>query len=186
MSVELVTILAAEEANTRSNPLIPHTNELIWGFVSFVLLFALLAKFVFPTISRTLQERSENIEGKLQAAERQRQEAQALLQQYQAKLEQANTQAQQLLEQARSNADRLEVELRGKAEDQARRIVERAQESIHAERDRVLQQLRTEVGTLAIDLASRVVGDSLNDERQLRLIDQYISELPKTERSEVL
>jgi F-type H+-transporting ATPase subunit b len=168
-------VLAAAAAD--KSPLIPESNELIWGLVSFVLLFAVLSKVAFPSMNKALKERTANIEGKLDYAEHQKQEAAALLRQYEQKLNEATAESQRILDQARANADKLETELRVKAEDQARRIVERAQETIQAERDRAVQSLRAEVGGLAVDLATRVVGESLDRDRQLRLVDQYINEL---------
>ena len=96
---------------------------------------------------------------------------------YDLKLKEAHVESQRILDQARANASRLEAELRAKAEEQSQRIIERAQETINAERDRALQSLRGEVGGLAVDLATRVVGESLDRERQLRLVDQYINDL---------
>jgi F-type H+-transporting ATPase subunit b len=181
MSAFVPALLAAtEEASEHTNPLIPETNELIWGAVCFVVLLILIGKFVFPSINAMFAERRTNIEGKLDQAELDRQQAQQLLKEYQAKLDEAHAETRRLLDQARANADRLEGELRVKAEDQARRIVERAQETINVERDRALQSLRQEVGGLAVDLASRVVGESLDRDRQLRLIDQYLTELEST------
>lgn len=180
MSAFLPAVLAATEEGGHTNPLIPETNELIWGTVCFVLLLILVAKFVFPSINAMFAERRTNIEGKLDQAELERQQAQQLLKEYQQKLDDAQVEVRRLLDQARTNADRLENELRVKAEDQARRIVERAQETINVERDRALQSLRQEVGGLAVDLATKVVGESLDRDRQLRLIDQYLTELEST------
>lgn len=169
-------LLAAEEGG-HSNPLIPEVNELIWGAISFFVLFAIMAKFVFPKIGATLAQRTESIEGNLEKAANEREQAQALLRQYEAKLDEARAEAQNLMAQARSNADRLEAELRGKAEAEAERIVARARESIQAERERTVEQLRAEVGSLAVDLASRIVGETLDRERHLDLVDRYVSEL---------
>jgi F-type H+-transporting ATPase subunit b len=179
LSAVLASAGAGEES-AHSNPLVPETSEIFWGLISFVILFALLSKFVFPKVAKTLEERTANIEGKLDEAERERRQAQDLLRQYEQKIDEANAESTRILEQARANADRLEAELRGKAEEQAARIVEKAQETIQAERDRALQSLRGEVGSLAVDLATRVVGESLDRERQLRLVDQYINELGST------
>jgi F-type H+-transporting ATPase subunit b len=170
-------VFAAAEEGAHSNPLVPEVNELIWGLVSFVILFAVLAKVAFPSLQRTLAERTASIEGKLEQAERERVEAAKLLSDYQQQLRDAQGQARQILEDARRNAERLDAELRAKSEEQARRIVERAQETIQAERDRALQTLRAEVGGMAVDLASKVVGESLDRDRHLRLVDQYIQEL---------
>ncbi len=170
------TVVLAAAVNT--NPLIPDVRELIWGAVSFAILFAIMSKYVFPKVAKTLEERTQNIEGKLETAEQQRAQAQVLVAQYEQKLQEANAESARILDQARQNAARLETELRAKAEEQAARIVERAQEQIQGERDRALTSLRTEVGGLAVDLATRIVGSSLDRERQLSLVDQYIKELP--------
>jgi F-type H+-transporting ATPase subunit b len=177
MSAFTPALIAATEEGGHHNPLIPETNELIWGAICFAILLVFIGKFVFPSINALFAERRTNIEGKLDQAEQERQQAAQLLKEYQAKLDEAHAEARRLLDQARVNADRLESELRVKAEDQARRIVERAQETINVERERALQSLREDVGGLAVDLASRVVKDSLDRDRQLRLIDQYLNEL---------
>jgi F-type H+-transporting ATPase subunit b len=169
-------VLAATEGEEH-NPLLPETNELIWGAVAFLVLFAIMSKVAFPSIQRTLAERSSNIEGKLEQAERERQEAQRLLAEYKQRLDDAHQEARRLVEQARTNADRLETELRAQAEDQAARIIERAQDTINAERERAMQSLRNDVGGLAVDLAARIVGESLDRDRQLRLVDQFLAEL---------
>jgi F-type H+-transporting ATPase subunit b len=174
VSFPSVGLLAAE---AHSNPLIPESNELIWGTVSFLVLLVLVGKFVFPTIDKTFKDRTANIEGKLDRAEKERQDAQDLLEQYKRKLDEAHAEAQRIVDQARSNADRLEAELRVKAEEEAQRIVERARAAVGAERERAIAELRGEVGSLAVDLASRVVGESLDRDRHLHLVDQYINEL---------
>ena len=170
----------AESAADHSNPLIPHTNELIWGAISFALFFLVFSKFVFPRAGAALKERTENIEGKLERAEFERAEAARLLQEYQLKLQEAQAEARTIVDTARSNADRLEAERRASAEEQANRIVAQAQQTIAAERDRALASLRNEVGTLVVELTSRVLNDSLDRDRQLKLVDSYIEDLNKS------
>lgn len=172
-------ILAATEAaaDEHSNPLIPEVNELIWGAISFVLLFALLSKFVFPKMRVALEERTNKIEGNLERAQQEFDKAQALHKEYEQKLAEAQAESQRIIAQAHTNASQLEVQLRAKAEDEAQRIVERARDQVNAERQRAITELRGEVGSLAIDLASRVVGESLDRDRHLRLVDQYVAQL---------
>lgn len=172
-------IVGATDAasSAHDNPLVVEPSELVWGLVSFLILFAILAKVAFPSLQRVLKERSESIEGKLAHAEQERVEAQRLLEEYRQQLDDAHAESRRIIDQARQNADRLESELRAKAEEQAARIVDRAKETIRVERDQALQTLRSEVGGLAVDLASRVVGESLDRDRHVRLVDQYIREL---------
>lgn len=175
-------VLAAEEGAGHSNPLVLEANEMIWGAVSFLIFFLIMTKLVFPKLSKTLVERTESIEGNLEKAAAEREQAQALLRQYEAKLEEARVEAGKIVEQARSNAGRLEAELKTKAEEEANRIVERARQSVAAERDRAIEQLRSEVGVIAVDLAARVIGDSLDRDRQLDLVDNYVAELQRQGR----
>ena len=176
--MHLAYLLAQEAAQEESrNPIFPATNELVWGTVAFLLLLFLMYRTVFPSINKAFKDRRANIEGKLEEAEREREEAEQLLEHYRRRLRDAEDETQRILEEARSNAERVRRDLLAKAETDAGRELDRARQAIRAERDQAIRQLRNEVGTLAVELATRVVGDSLDRERQLRLVDEYIDEL---------
>jgi F-type H+-transporting ATPase subunit b len=89
----------------------------------------------------------------------------------------AREDANRIIEEARRTAESLRQDMTRKAEEEARGIVARAQEEIRAERDRVFQELKIQVGELSLALAGRMVGESLDRDRQLRLVDEYIAEL---------
>jgi len=175
--VPLAYILAQEAAEGEPSPIFPATNELIWGTIAFLILLVLMYRTVWPSVDKAFKDRRANIEGKLEEAEREREEADQLLEQYRRRLRDAEDETQRILDEARTNADRVRRDLLAKAEADADRELERARQAIRSERDQAISQLRNEVGTLAIELATRVVGDSLDRERQLRLVDQYIDEL---------
>lgn len=176
--MHLAYLLAQEAAQEESrNPIFPATNELVWGTIAFLLLLFLMYRTVFPSINKAYKDRRANIEGKLEQAEREREEAEQLLEHYRRRLRDAEDETQRILEEARSNAERVRRDLLAKAETDAGRELDRARLAIRAERDQAIRQLRNEVGTLAVELATRVVGDSLDRERQLRLVDEYIDEL---------
>jgi F-type H+-transporting ATPase subunit b len=175
--VNVVAALILAQDSESTNPILPKTNELIIGIIAFVVLFVVLRRFAFPRANQVLEERTRNIEGKLQQAERERQQAEELLRQYRERLASAEQEAQRIIDEARANAERLRAELMAKAEQEADRVINQGREAIRAERDRAVRELRTEVGSLAVELATRVIGDSLDRDRQLRLIDQYIEQL---------
>ena len=175
--MHLAYLLAQEAAAEERNPILPAANELIWGAVAFFLLLFLMYRTVWPQVNKAYQERRANIEGKLEQAEKDRAEAEKLLERYRERLAAAEDETQRILEEARANAERVRKELLAKADADAERQLERARQAIRSERDQAIRQLRTEVGTLAVELASRVVGDSLDRDRQLRLVDQYIDQL---------
>jgi F-type H+-transporting ATPase subunit b len=168
--------LAADTAST--NPLLPSWPEFIIGTILFVLVFGVMAKLLLPRIQQTLAERTELIEGGLAKSEEAQSEATALLDQYRQQLAEARHEASRLREEAREQGAQIIAEMREQAQAEARRVTEAAQAQIEAERQQALISLRAEVGTLATELASRIVGESLADQaRQSRMVDRFLSEL---------
>ena len=168
--------LAADTAST--NPLLPSWPEFIIGTILFVLVFGVMAKLLLPRIQQTLAERTELIEGGLAKSEEAQSEAKALLDQYREQLAEARHEASRLREEAREQGAQIIAEMREQAQAEARRVTEAAQAQIEAERQQALISLRAEVGTLATELAGRIVGESLTDEaRQSRMVDRFLSEL---------
>ncbi|HEY5986280.1 MAG TPA: F0F1 ATP synthase subunit B [Streptosporangiaceae bacterium] len=167
--------LAAEQLQ---NPLVPDLTELVIGAVTFGIIFFALWRVLLPRIQKTLEERTDAIEGGLQRAEEAQAEAQRTLEQYRAQLAQARHEAARLREEAREQGAQIIAEMREQANAEARRLVEAAHSQIEADRAQAIQSLKTEVGTLAVELASRVVGESLTEEaRQRRIVDRFLVDL---------
>jgi len=165
-------------SSTGQDPLIPSTPELIIGAIVFIVVFGVLGKMLLPRLQQTLAERTELIEGGLARSEEAQAEAKQLLDQYRQQLAEARHEAARLREEAREQGAQIIAEMRQQAEAEARRITEAAQSQVQAERQQALTALRTEVGTLATELASRIVGESLTDEaRQSRMVDRFLDEL---------
>ena len=170
--------LAAEE---KINPLIPHTAELIVGAVAFTLLFLTLRKFVVPMFEKAYTDRTNAIQGGMERAEKAQLEAQRALVQYNDQLSKAREEAQTLREEARVQGAAIIEDLRAKAQDEAARITATAHASIEAERQQAIASLRNEVGTLAVELASKIVGEALDDQaRQSRVVDRFLEDLEKS------
>ena len=157
--------------------LYPKASELILGAVAFFILLAFMYRWVVPRANQMLEQRRQKIQGELEKAEQAKGEADKLLEDYREQLANARGEANRIIEEARKTADALRTDLEAKAQEESRQIVERAQEEIRAERDRVFQELKAQVGELSLTLASRVVGESLDRDRHLRLVDEYIREL---------
>jgi F-type H+-transporting ATPase subunit b len=165
------------EAST-TNPLLPSPTELILGIAVFLIVFGVLGKMLLPRIMKTLAEREDAIEGGIHRAEQAQAEAAAMREEYRAQLAEANKDAARQREAAQEEKAQIIAEAREQAQAEARRILEGAQAQIAAERQQALQSLRTEVGALATELASRIVGESLADTaRQGRMIDRFLDEM---------
>jgi F-type H+-transporting ATPase subunit b len=170
-------LLAAAEEGEPS-PLMPHLSELIVGLVAFTLLFFFLRAKVFPLFEKTYAERSEAIEGGIRRAEEAQAEAQRALEQYRSQLADARGEAASIREDAKVQGAAILAEMRQAAQAEAARITERAQTQLAAEREQVVRSLRAEVGTLATQLAERVVGESLADDaRAGRVVERFLAEL---------
>ena len=172
-----VIIAAAEEAS----PLVPHTAELIVGFIAFSLLFLVLRKAVVPKFEKAFSDRTNAIQGGIERAEKAQLEAQRALAQYNEQLSSAREEAQTLREEARVQGAAIVDELRAKAQEEASRITAAAHASIEAERQQAVTSLRNEVGALAVELASKIVGEALEDQaRQSRIVDRFLDDLEKS------
>jgi F-type H+-transporting ATPase subunit b len=165
-------------ASSNLGPLAVDLPELIIGTVSFLIVFAVLWRVLMPRINTTLADRTDQIEGGLKRAEEAQAEATQTLEQYQAQLADARHEASRLRQDAQEEGARILAELRAQGEAERQRLVAAAHEQIEADRAQAIQALRTEMGSLAVELASRVVGEALDeDARQRRVVDRFLEEL---------
>ena len=177
MSLSSVGVLAEAVKVSESKDLYPHASELIVGLIAFAILFFFMLKWVLPRFKQVLEERSALIQGEMEKAESTRSEADLVLSEYRASLAGARDESDRIIEEARKTADQLRRDIQAKAEQESQATVAHAQEEIRAERDRVFAELRTQVGDIAVELAGRVVGQSLDKSTHERLIDEYIDQV---------
>ena len=172
-------ILASETAaEAAKNPLIPEVYDLFWSSVVFVILLAFFWFRVLPNFKKTLDARTEAIEGRLAEAERIQAEVANQTADIAKAQENSRAEASAIREQARAEGVAILAELKEQANVEAARITAIAKQQIEAERQAALVSLRAEVGTLAIDLASAVVGASLsNDKVAGKVVDDFLNEL---------
>jgi F-type H+-transporting ATPase subunit b len=160
------------------NPLVPNTVELITGLIGFFIIFGVLAKILLPRLQKTLAERTDAIEGGLKRAEDAQAQAARVLEQYRAQLAEARHEAARLREEAREQGAQIIAEMREQGQAESARLIAAAQAQITADRQQAVVSLRAEIGALSVELASRVVGESLEDEaRQRRIVDRFLAQL---------
>ncbi len=160
------------------NPLVPNWTEVVVGGIAFFIVFFALWKVLMPRIMKILAERTDLIEGGLERAAQAQAEANKLRDRYQAQLAEARHEAARLREQAREEGATIIAEMREQAQAEARRITEAARAQLEADRQQAFASLRAEVGALSVQLASKIVGESLDDEaRQSRVVDRFLEDL---------
>ena len=167
----------APHAEEEVNPILPEINEIIWGGLTFALLFIVLRMFAFPAIKKSLKAREDRIRGDLEAAEQAKAEAQSVLEDYQRQLADARNEAGRIIEESRRAADDLRKELMAKAESEAAELRTRAQADIDATIAQAKADLQRQVAGFAVTLAEKIVERSLDRDAQQGLIDRYIDEL---------
>ncbi|GAA2894817.1 ATP synthase subunit b [Actinoplanes cyaneus] len=174
----MLTLLAAEAAEEGHNPIIPAWEEIVVGSVAFAVLCFVLMKFVFPQMEKTFRARVDAIEGGIKRAEAAQAEANELLEQYRAQLAEARTEAARIRDEARADAEGIRQDVLAKAREESDRIIAAGNEQLATQRQSIVRELRAEVGTLAVDLAGKIVGEALADEARTRgTVERFIADL---------
>jgi F-type H+-transporting ATPase subunit b len=157
---------------------LPADYDVLWSAVVLVIIAVVFYKFVLPPMNKVLDERAALIEGGIKKAEEAQAQADKALEEQERLLVEARTEAAQVREEARAEGSAIIKDLKAKASEEAARITETAHRQIEAERQAAAVSLRSEVGALATDLASKIVGESLEDSaRQSRVVDRFLDEL---------
>ncbi|MGB4138008.1 MAG: F0F1 ATP synthase subunit B [Microbacterium sp.] len=176
----LVTNLAAE--GEVHNPILPQWYDIIWSALWFIIILLVVWKVALPRLYAMLDERSAAIEGNIAKADEAQKQAEAALEEYTRQLADARAEAGQIREAAREDGKKIVAEAKDTATSEAARITSAAHTQIEAERQAAFVSLRSEVGTLAIDLAGGVVGETLSDDkRATAVVDRFLADLEAAE-----
>ncbi len=174
----LAAQVQAADEHSSGSILLPAWPDLLWGTISFLIVLAVVAWKVLPSVNKMLDARGEAIEGGLKKAEEAQAQADAALQSYTDQLAEARAEANRIREQARADGTKIIAELKEQATVEADRIKVNAMAQIEAERSAALVSLRGEVGSLALDLAGGVVGETLSDDaRAAGVVDRFLKDL---------
>jgi F-type H+-transporting ATPase subunit b len=160
-----------------SASLLDLSGSFIVEVVAFIAMILVLGRWVYPRVMAAAEARQRQIGEQLAAAERARQEAEERLRQAEGQLQEARTQAAEIIEGAGRSGQQLRTELRTRAEEESRRLTENARREIDAERRKAVDAVRGEVADLVVAATTKVVGETLDDERHRRLIDEAIAEV---------
>jgi F-type H+-transporting ATPase subunit b len=173
-------VLAQEESGSGGISLVlPEVSELVAGIIAFAIVFFFFWRWALPTLNRTLEQRQAAITGKLAEAEKAKAEAESLLADYRGQLAESRGEGNRIVEEARQSAEQMRGEIVSKAETEAEQIRARAREEAANEKSRALTEARREVGDISVDLAGRIVGESLDEKAHKALIDRYLADLEK-------
>lgn len=171
-----IAVLAAE--GETPNPLVPATYDIVWSIVCLLVVGFVFWKYVLPLFQKVLAERTEQIDGGIKRAEEAQAEAKAALEQYRTQLAEARTEAAQIREDARIQGQQIIAEMKAQAQEESDRIVAAGHSQLVAQRQQIVTELRSDLGRTAVDLAEKVIGESLVDDiKRAGTVDRFLSEL---------
>lgn len=154
---------------------IDHWN-FIWAAINFILLFILLKIFLFKPVGKIMDERTRTIQDDLDAAKKSKEEAEALKKEYEDSISEAKEKAQEIIMKAHEDAESEKTAILKKSQEEADQMISDANKTIENERKRVLAQAQTQIADLAIEAASKIIGENLDDEKNRRLVDDFLSD----------
>lgn len=168
----------AAEEGAAPNPLIPAWYDIIWSAVCFVVILFVFWRVALPKMKALLDARSAAIEGNIAKADEAQRRAEAALEEYTSQLAEARKEAGEIRDAAREDGKKIVAEAKDSASAEAARLTAAAHSQIEAERQSALVSLRGEVGTLALDLAGGVIGESLSDDKKAKgVVDRFLADL---------
>jgi F-type H+-transporting ATPase subunit b len=188
MNAALVALTSAssseEGGGGTQNFLVPNATFFV-ELAAFLLLFWLLARFVIPPINRAMTRRQEAIRTEFAELDEAKQKAHEAEEEFRSQIADARHKAAQIREEAKEQGAQIIAEAREQAQVEAERIKENGRAQVQAERQQAVASLRTEVGTLATELAGRIVGESLeDDERSTRVVDRFLADVEAMQAAE--
>ena len=171
-------IAQATTTEESSNFLVsPNVGLMIWTLLAFLVAFFILRKWAWPAITEALDKRQRAIEESIDAADRARAEAAALLEEYRERLKEARGQADEIVARARKAGEVHERESLEEAKAKRDELLEQTRRDIEAETRRAIQEIRNEVADLTILATEKVTRKSLDDADQRRLVEEALSDL---------
>lgn len=177
----LVTLAADGDVG---NPLLPAGYDIIWSGVCFIIILIVVWRVALPRLTKVLDTRSQAIEGNIAKADEIQKQAEAALEEYTRQLVDARGEAGEIREAAREDGKKIVAEAKETASAEAARLSAAAHAQIEAERQTTLVALRSEVGSLAIDLAGGVVGETLSDDaRATAVVDRFLADIEATDKA---
>jgi F-type H+-transporting ATPase subunit b len=175
--MNLIILAAAAQGEAAPNVFNLNLGVSFWTVVVFIVLAWVLAKYAFPPILGYAAARELRIQEALDAAQRQREEAERLLAQQRQEIERARLQAQQLLAEGRAGAERLREDMLASARQEQEELLERARRDIQREREQAIEALRREAVELAIAAAGRLIQKQVDAAEDRRIVTEFLQSL---------
>lgn len=177
----VATAVPEEAAAPSGDLLTPVGGLMFWTLVTFLILFAILGKLVFPKITAAVEAREKALEEAIEGAKADREAAAKILADQQRQIEAARLEAQKIIVEGRQIGDKLRADMVEETHKQQQAMLERARQEIEAEKNNAIAALRREAVELAIAGASKVIEKNLDDQANRKIVETFLSSIPVPE-----
>jgi F-type H+-transporting ATPase subunit b len=170
--------VAPEESGQSADLLSPNGGLMFWTLVTFVFLFIILAKLVFPKITAAVEAREKALEEAIEGAKRDREAAAVALAEQLKQIEAARVEAQKIIVEGRQVGEKVRAQMIEETHQQQQQMLERARREIEQEKERAIDEMRRESVELAIAGASKVIERNLDDQSNRKIVETFLSSIP--------
>jgi F-type H+-transporting ATPase subunit b len=175
----------ADHTELASNNFLVPNATFIAEFIAFLLILGIIARYILPRIQGPLRERQEIIRKQMEDSDDAKRQLKEAEEKYKTALTEARVEAAQIREHARAEAQRTVEELREQAHEEANRIIARGEEQLALQRSAIVRELRSEIGTLAVELSEKIVDQQLENDAQVRAtVDSFLSGLDAQDKAQ--
>ena len=174
-------VALAEESAVGPDILIPKMAEFVPALIAFLVILAVMAKLVWPSVLEMMEKRQQKIQDDLDAAERSKIEAAEEAKSYEAKILEAHHEADAIVAKAKKEAEEVRSAVLAKAQREAADIIAKAHGAVDSERHKAMIELSSSVVDLSVEIASKIIGNDLSVEEQRKLAEKYLAEVGKSD-----
>ena len=171
------TLALAEEERGGVDLLIPAVAELIPACIAFLIVYIVLAKMVWPSVVKMMDDREKALTGQMEAAEQAKEKLAETSKQCDEQLAAAHAQAAEIVAHAKHEAEQERARIIYEAHVQAADIIDKGHKAVEAERAHTLEDLSRSVADLSVEIAGKIIGSELTDEEHLKLASRYLEEM---------
>ncbi|MCI5950267.1 MAG: F0F1 ATP synthase subunit B [Parolsenella sp.] len=173
----LIPTPAFAEAPSGPEILLPKMAEFIPALIAFLIIWVVAAKFVWPSVLGMMDQRQQKIQGDLDAAAAEKASAVKEHQEYQAQIANAQDEVDEIIAEAKAQAEAERARILAKAQEEAAATVAKARDAVSSERRKALAELSDSVIDLSVEIAGKIIGNSLSDSDQRKLAEKYLVEV---------
>lgn len=177
--VSVPSVALAEDSAVGADILIPKPAEFIPALIAFLIIWVILAKFVWPSVLEMMEKRQDKIQSDLDEAEQSKLKAAEEARAYEAKILEAQHEAETIVSKAKKEAEEERVRILTKAQREASDVISKAHDAVDSERHKAMIELSSSVVDLSVEIATKIIGDSLSEADQRKLAEKYLAEVGK-------